>query len=218
MSQNWGIRPGARKPWAVPSSTCPPRLHGARPVPICALTWNSGKPQNIVRPGAMQPSPSTAASWIAFAVSVACVRTAIFGRPVVPPVQKYEATSSTCGASNSRSSSGDAATSLPKSYTESCPTRWGSGCGAIAAAVGRCLSASTAITPRSDATSVAQRLTLSHSGSPAVGACVTSQRALAATRSSRIVAGSSRALIAKAMPAVSAPQIVQCVSGRLGRM
>ena len=66
-----------------------------------------------------------APTWMAFATSVRCVRTAIFGMPVVPPVQKYEATSSSAGASNSRLWSGTNSSSWCRSSTGMRPTLCG---------------------------------------------------------------------------------------------
>jgi len=58
--------------------------------------------------------------------------------------------------------------------------------------------------------------TLSQRSVPGVGASVTTMRGRAAFISSAIKAGSSSGLMAITMPAASPPQMVQCVSGRLG--
>jgi hypothetical protein len=69
--------------------TCAPRENGSNPVTSTALTWNRGRPQKSVLPHAM-PSPRTWATLHALATSFAWRRIAIFGVPVVPPVQKKD--------------------------------------------------------------------------------------------------------------------------------
>ena len=66
-------------------------------------------------------------------------------------------------------------------------------------------------------TSSATPQTFSQTSVPGVGASVTRSRGCTAAINSRSIAGSRRGLSASTRPAVSPPQITQCVSGRLGR-
>jgi len=68
-------------------TTCAPFDQGASPVTSWPFTWKSGRPHKIVLPA---PNRSSLKEVIAQAsnASEKWVRRAIFGRPVVPPVQK----------------------------------------------------------------------------------------------------------------------------------
>ncbi|MNE82298.1 hypothetical protein D3C80_1790120 [compost metagenome] len=63
-----------------------PWVQGISPVTSWPLTWNSGRPQKMTWPGGRGCMLAAIAQ--ALKTSEPWVRMAIFGRPVVPPVQK----------------------------------------------------------------------------------------------------------------------------------
>ncbi len=165
-------------------------MNGVMPVTTTPLTWNSGSPQSNV---SRLLRSTIAHDDHASASSLKCVWRATFGRPVVPPVWKHDATSSrrmrrplTSRSEGWRSSS---------------------------AAKGNKSSASACCSPT---TSTVRRLgtrfrmasTFCHSDAPSVGPRVTSTFVSTALRMCAMWSGSSNGFTAFTIPAASPPQIV----------